>query len=110
MEELVTLESTGRCSIKTIRRLKTLARIALYILLTEFPEEEEDIDEYNTEETMTEESGEEESDTRKVKVMKRKAKGALKSKGKVSISRFSLQQFVLHPCQKETGKLRKVDI
>ena len=51
--------------------------------MTEFPEEDEDLDEYNTEETMTEESGEEESDTRKVKVMKRKAKGALKSKGKV---------------------------
>ena len=35
---------------------------------------------------MTEESGEEENDTRKVKVMKRKAKGALKSKGKVRSS------------------------
>ena len=53
---------------------------------TEFPEEDEDLDEYNTEETMTEESGEEENDTRKVKVMKRKAKGALKSKGKVRSS------------------------
>ena len=51
--------------------------------MTEFPEEDEDLDEYNTEETMTEESGEEENDTRKVKVMVRKAKGALKSKGKV---------------------------
>ena len=54
--------------------------------LTEFPEEDEDLDEYNTEETMTEESGEEENDTRRVKVMKRKAKGALKSKGKVGSS------------------------
>ena len=60
--------------------------IELNIFLTEFPEEDEDIDEYITEETMTEESGEEENDTRKVKVMKRKAKGALKSKGKVRSS------------------------
>ena len=67
-KELAMLKLTGRSSGKTVPKVKTLEGIELNVFLTEFPEEEEDVDEYNTEETMTEESGEEESDTRKVKL------------------------------------------